>query len=189
MNRYPHESRDELWFCLGFTITGPYAYDPIDKDTYREIQEKFNNDDDARSLSQRNGSHPWQLRDSHRKLVSASKAKAVFRKQITTPQPGNNGSRALLQEGDGAASSSRDPRQNTSMEEARRKNPNFRKRTVKTKEGQKDFHPTHIDPKTRRVHHGTQVRGAPKSVERNKHRSKTFPKTCFDLTISHLQCE
>ena len=32
--RYPHESKDDLWFYLGFTVAGPYAYDPVDKETY-----------------------------------------------------------------------------------------------------------------------------------------------------------
>ena len=39
--RYPKESRDELWFCLGFTLNGPYAYDPINEDTYRKMDEGF----------------------------------------------------------------------------------------------------------------------------------------------------
>ncbi|XP_028399331.1 sterile alpha motif domain-containing protein 9-like [Dendronephthya gigantea] len=211
-DRYPHESRDELWFCLGFTITGPYAYDPIDKDTYNEIREKFKNDD-ARGLPQKNGSskgpsHAWQFGDSHKKSVLASKAKTAIRKQIATPNPGNNGrkeihrtaatgSQALQQKGEnhktfekslmtGAAMSSRDPQQNTSsMEEAWKKNTNFRKRTVKTKEGEKDFPPKYIDPKTGRVHHGAQVQGAPKSVECLKHKSsskETFSKSC---TFAH----
>ena len=31
---YPKESRDDLWFYVGFSVAGPYAYDPVDKDTY-----------------------------------------------------------------------------------------------------------------------------------------------------------
>lgn len=31
---YPNESKDDLWFYLGFTVAGPYAYDPVDNDTY-----------------------------------------------------------------------------------------------------------------------------------------------------------
>ena len=40
-DRYPKKSRDELWFCLGFTLNGPYAYDPIDEDTYRRMEADF----------------------------------------------------------------------------------------------------------------------------------------------------
>jgi hypothetical protein len=39
--RYPKESRDDLWFCLGFTLNGPYAYDPVDEDTFNTIKQGF----------------------------------------------------------------------------------------------------------------------------------------------------
>lgn len=31
---YPNESKDELWFYVGFSVAGPYAFDPVDEDTY-----------------------------------------------------------------------------------------------------------------------------------------------------------
>ena len=34
---YPKPSRDNLWFYVGFSVTGPYAFDPIDEDTYSTI--------------------------------------------------------------------------------------------------------------------------------------------------------
>ena len=34
---YPRESKDDLWFYIGFTLAGPYAYDPVDNDTYAII--------------------------------------------------------------------------------------------------------------------------------------------------------
>lgn len=36
-NLYPHESKDDLWFYVGFSVAGPYAYDPVDNDTYAII--------------------------------------------------------------------------------------------------------------------------------------------------------
>ena len=36
--RYPNESKDDLWFYLGFTVAGPYAYDPVDNDTYESLK-------------------------------------------------------------------------------------------------------------------------------------------------------
>lgn len=36
--RYPNESKDDLWFYLGFTVAGPYAYDPVDKETYTSLK-------------------------------------------------------------------------------------------------------------------------------------------------------
>jgi len=35
---YPNESKDDLWFYIGFTLAGPYAYDPVDNDTYEVIR-------------------------------------------------------------------------------------------------------------------------------------------------------
>lgn len=34
---YPNESKDDLWFYIGFSVAGPYAYDPVDNDTYAVI--------------------------------------------------------------------------------------------------------------------------------------------------------
>ena len=36
---YPKESKDWLWFYLGFTIQGPYAYDPVDQEKYDELRQ------------------------------------------------------------------------------------------------------------------------------------------------------
>ena len=35
---YPNESKEDLWFYLGFTVAGPYAYDPVDNETYVSFQ-------------------------------------------------------------------------------------------------------------------------------------------------------
>lgn len=37
-DRFPGESKDWLWFYLGFTIQGPYAYDPVDANEYEELR-------------------------------------------------------------------------------------------------------------------------------------------------------
>ena len=37
---YPKESRDDLWFYVGFSVAGPYAYDPVDKDTYSNMNRR-----------------------------------------------------------------------------------------------------------------------------------------------------
>ncbi len=37
---YPNESKDDLWFYVGFSVTGPYAYDPVDNDTYAQIRQQ-----------------------------------------------------------------------------------------------------------------------------------------------------
>ena len=38
--RYPNESKDDLWFYIGFSVAGPYAYDPVDNDTYAILSRK-----------------------------------------------------------------------------------------------------------------------------------------------------
>lgn len=38
--RYPKESKDDLWFYIGFSVAGPYAYDPVDNDTYDILRRK-----------------------------------------------------------------------------------------------------------------------------------------------------
>lgn len=38
--RYPKESKDDLWFYIGFSVAGPYAYDPVDSDTYSIMTRK-----------------------------------------------------------------------------------------------------------------------------------------------------
>ena len=38
---YPNESKDDLWFYVGFTLAGPYAYDPVDKDTYTNLKKQM----------------------------------------------------------------------------------------------------------------------------------------------------
>lgn len=37
---YPNESKDDLWFYVGFSVAGPYAYDPVDNDTYAQIKQQ-----------------------------------------------------------------------------------------------------------------------------------------------------
>ncbi|XP_078364796.1 uncharacterized protein LOC144649210 isoform X2 [Oculina patagonica] len=39
--RYPKESKDDLWFYIGFSVAGPYAYDPVDNDTYDIMKRKI----------------------------------------------------------------------------------------------------------------------------------------------------
>ena len=38
---YPNESKGDLWFYVGFTLAGPYAYDPVDKDKYTSLKRQI----------------------------------------------------------------------------------------------------------------------------------------------------
>jgi len=44
--RYPYESKDDLWFYIGFSVAGPYAYDPVDNDTYAILSREAANHKD-----------------------------------------------------------------------------------------------------------------------------------------------
>ena len=37
---YPNESKDDLWFYVGFSVAGPYAFDPVDEDNYSIMARK-----------------------------------------------------------------------------------------------------------------------------------------------------
>jgi hypothetical protein len=206
---YPHESRDELWFCLGFTITGPYAYDPIDKDTYKEMQQKFQDDKTKNSLqkgesskahiSSKSSSKAWQVGDSSHSRSPSAKPKSAFVNQSTTRNPDAKSPKTILRRTanppneavtpksknkdtreDGASSSPRDFRPSTDNEETWKKDPQFIK-TGHSKEGhQKPFHPEYL--RNNKVYHGAQVQGAEKSVECRRHTSNNFPNTC---TFAH----
>ena len=39
--RYPDDSKDDLWFYLGFSVAGPYAYDPVNNDTLESMKAMF----------------------------------------------------------------------------------------------------------------------------------------------------
>ena len=59
--RYPKQSKDDLWFYVGFSLSGLFAYDPVDNDTYaaisshissyRFISDPIPNDSDVKKFS------------------------------------------------------------------------------------------------------------------------------------------
>lgn len=66
---YPNESKDDLWFYVGFTVAGPYAYDPVDNDTYAALRrqtECSTSLPSTYSSSERsNGSEKWSITSRH----------------------------------------------------------------------------------------------------------------------------
>lgn len=66
---YPNESKDDLWFYVGFTVAGPYAYDPVDNDTYAALQRQTESGASlptTYSSSERsNGSEKWSISSRH----------------------------------------------------------------------------------------------------------------------------
>ena len=61
---YPNESKDDLWFYVGFTLAGPYAYDPVDKDTYTSLKKQME------STTPITTSRPLTERPDHRDRLS-----------------------------------------------------------------------------------------------------------------------
>ena len=87
---YPKESRDDLWFYVGFSVAGPYAYDPVDKDTYSNMTRRTPNRKLAafpsNNTSKDNGSRALfaagRGRERRKRLERTAVAVAVGRREI-----------------------------------------------------------------------------------------------------------
>ena len=77
---YPNESRDDLWFYLGFTVAGPYAYDPVDNDTYDSIKRQ------SASLVPATFS-AFSERSTHSSQLSNNTSKCGARRKVRLHQP------------------------------------------------------------------------------------------------------
>ena len=181
-DRYPKESRDELWFCLGFTLNGPYAYDPIDDETYKKMQQDFqmtkeNEVSQASGTCQelrvedRNLKPAWQTN----KLECSVLGSSAFDRVLSKP-----GERSGIQEIDVTARDSEN-RKVPPVKYSRKSghqyitdgefksNPELVIRT-RTNEGhQKTFKPKFKD-QDGKIHHGSFVRRAAKSSECLRHK-------------------
>ncbi len=174
-DRYPKESRDELWFCLGFTLNGPYAYDPIDNDTYKRMEDDFQKkkENDAYQTSGILNT-VWQSNNQGFSMAGQSMS------DRTTFQPGDRRSEkpnmdATKQNSEKKADV---PKTNvarymdqciTEGEFMSNQHLVIRKRSI---EGdQKTFTPKWIDPDGK-IHHGAFVERAPKSSECRRHHKK-----------------
>ena len=186
-DRYPKESRDELWFCLGFTLNGPYAYDPIDDDTYKRMEEDF-------QKKKENG--------AFQASGSSQESRAEERTLKTAWQSNNQGfpmawqamsDRTTFQPGDRR---SQKPNMDATKQNSGKGKIEVQKTKVarytdqyitegefksnphlviikRTKEGdQKTFTPKWKDHDGK-IHHGAFVKRAPKSSECRRHRTTT----------------
>jgi hypothetical protein len=84
-DRFPGESKDWLWFYLGFTIQGPYAYDPVDANEYEELNaiDPATLPDLPLELSQ-SGSHGFRPDTSWASLGKASTGKRTASEDVAT---------------------------------------------------------------------------------------------------------
>lgn len=67
---YPNKSKDDLWFYVGFTVAGPYAYDPVDADTYAELRRQAECSSSSvpttySSSERSNGNERWNISIRH----------------------------------------------------------------------------------------------------------------------------
>ena len=186
--RYPKESRDELWFCLGFTLNGPYAYDPVDDDTYRRMEadlekKKKNGAKASASLQESNPEvkNPWQ----RTKLGSfgvprQEESRRIHRKKKSenkdTKPKSEEETRTFPEETEHVAKT-------VTKDTEWKSSPKLEIRSRAQEGHQQTFKPKWID-EDGRVHHGAVVKGAKKSTICLRHRQKTTidPKSC---TFAH----
>jgi hypothetical protein len=178
-DRYPKESRDELWFCLGFTLNGPYAYDPIDEDTYKRMKDDF---------------QKKEVNDPHQASGSSQESPAEERTLKTAWQ---NNHQAFLYAGQSIQPGNRrseKPNMDATKQNSEKKNTEIRKTEVarypegnfktnqllviriRTEGDQKTFPPKWKDHDGR-IHHGAFVKGARKSSECRRHQKDTVVDT------------
>ena len=177
--RYPKESRDELWFCLGFTLNGPYAYDPIDDDTYKEMEEEFQRK--KKSDAYQASGTSQELRAEERTLKAACQSdnqefamptEAQVAAHKTISQPSDCESEKLKNKPTKHKAEVTKYTLQYIKEGEFKDNPKLvlRKRA---KEGdQKTFKPRWKDTDGK-IHHGAFVKNAPKSSECRRHKEGT----------------
>ena len=202
-DRYPKESRDELWFCLGFTLNGPYAYDPIDDDTYKRMKDDF--EKKKVNASQASG-NSQESRTDERTLKTAwqNNNQTLLNAGQCFAQPGNRKSEkanvdAMKQNLEKKAELPvRKVERYTDQYVTEGEFRNNRSLAIikRSKEGdQKTFTPKFKD-QDGKIHHGAFVKGAPKSSECRRHqkntddtRNCTFAHTWKEDYIQQTVCE
>ena len=183
-DRYPKESRDELWFCLGFTLNGPYAYDPIDEDTYKRMEADFKKKKNGASSqeSQTEVKNAWQ----RNKPGPSGSLRSIFDRK--TSQTSDNRKKKPNSKDMKSKSEKEIPEflketkqvaQCVAEDTEWKTNPNLELRSRSQEGHQQTFKPKWIDAEGK-VHHGALVKGAKKSSICQRHRQKT--------TIDPLSC-
>ena len=193
--RYPKDSRDTLWFCLGFTVNGPYAYDPIQEDEYRRLSEpcsawqsvkpqnttarlvplssEIQPGGTAWNVKERLASRPRLANDSSSSFLSPEKKSS----QVKLPISSTQREVVPVPKAEVLKSGHNPYKPSTSSDESWKNLPNLQI-TFRGEGGTHiPFSPKWIDDQGR-IHHGTPVKGLPKSTECQKHQSKPIPKKC-----------
>lgn len=185
--RYPKDSRDTLWFYLGFTVNGPYAYDPIQEDEYSRLNEPCS---ERQSVKLPDTTRPvhlsseiqseeteWNVKEclesrpksenvSSSPVLISSEKKSTQREVVPVPIV------EVVKSGHGSYKPS------TSSHESWKSLPGLKIRIRGEGGSQIMFAPERIDSQGR-IHHGTPVRGSQKSAECRKHLFKPIPNNCY----------
>jgi hypothetical protein len=181
-DRYPKESRDELWFCLGFTLNGPYAYDPIDEDTYRKMEADF-----LRLKKKENGASKTSVssQESRGEVKNAWQCKKQGSSMAAQPVLDRKTSQSGGRRKERANNKTIKPNSETEMtgfpEETKhttqcitegewKSNPQLEIRRRAEEGHQQTFKPKWMDTEGK-IHHGAMVKEAPKSFVCRTHRS------------------
>ena len=169
--RYPKQSKDDLWFYLGFTIAGPYAFDPLDQDGYDAMKtrmEEMSTDDMARVRRPGRGKRQPQYEDEH--VLSASKSDNLdlLRGQRSNATPSSRRVDAIDRRDRSWACTAGAPRQPPAKSPRKPNDLGSKTCTWKTVSGHQDgkereFNPTHSVHG--QLHHGAFVLGMVKSEE------------------------
>ena len=196
-DRYPKESRDELWFCLGFTLNGPYAYDPIDDETYKKMEHDFQETKENESLQATGSSQEsreeekslksvWQTNNPESSVPGLSAFSRATHKPVDrTKQNQNIGVAEQNSEKRKKVFPDKNSKKSSYQyitEGEFKRNPKF-VIIKRTNEGdQRTFKPIFKD-QDGKIHHGAFVRRAPKSSE-CPHHKKTSDDT-ISCTFAH----
>ena len=181
--RYPKQSKDDLWFYVGFSVSGPYAYDPVDNDTYailcssasesgeRKLFElKMNAPKKAKNFSLsskcfnthvQSAKLSWESVDSVNEPTTSSHASYSSALQLKSTPPEEQTSKPPL----------------TSQQSGPWNLMCVKNRKWKSVEGtrgldKRTFQATCVDRKTGKLHHGAGVLSAEKSKECDTHTSE-----------------
>lgn len=194
-DRYPKESRDDLWFCLGFTISGPYAYDPMEEDGYKNLKKDLSkpsaNERDHCQLTTSSSEETRvkkTLKSCDSEAAEPRSLHKLFSNSIAPNLSATSKARNANQKNLSSTSLSRPkkssvphvskPFKNTNKTEGLWKdNPKLAIRRRSTEGHQTTFIPKWIDDEGR-VHHGASVKRAKKSSECRTHTTDAFPETC-----------
>ena len=166
---YPKESRDDLWFCLGFTVYGPYAYDPVDKETFNEIRKGFNDENKGYSDATKSRFLPYK--------TSEKTSKSSTPTMSGSPSSSNDMVRAPKR----SLGPHKEVQSRARNEDEWKTNDKLTIRIRADDGHQIPFKPREVDSKGR-VIHGAQVSGAFKSIICNRSSERCSAGTC---TFAH----